>query len=47
MQDDVGFGGGHGKGAHNGAWVVIKCFMHYEQLNAHDTKLQNSIYTIT
>jgi hypothetical protein len=47
MQDDVGFfGSRHDKDAHDGAWVVIKCCIHYEQLNAHGTKLQNSIYVI-
>jgi hypothetical protein len=31
MQDDVVFfGNRHGKGAHDGAWVVIKCFIHYD-----------------
>jgi len=47
MQDDmVFFESRHGKGAHDGAWVVIKHFIPYEQLNAHGTKLQISIYAI-
>jgi hypothetical protein len=31
----------HGKGPHDGVWVVIKCIICCEQLNANGTKLQN------
>ncbi len=40
------FGSRHGKGPHDGVRAVIKCFIHYEQLNVHGTKLQNAIEVI-
>jgi hypothetical protein len=33
------FGSGHGKGPHDGARAIIKCFIQREQLNVHDAKL--------
>jgi hypothetical protein len=35
----VFFGSGHGKGPHDGARTLIKCFIWHEQLNAHGAKL--------
>lgn len=36
------FGSGHGKGPHDGARAIIKCFIRREQLSAHGRKLQNA-----
>jgi hypothetical protein len=33
---------GHGKGPHDGAWVVIKRLLCRKQLNVHGAKLQNA-----
>jgi hypothetical protein len=41
------FGSGHGKGSHDGAFVVIKRFLKREHLNAHKEKLQNANDVVT
>jgi hypothetical protein len=40
------FGFGHGKGLHNGACVVLKCFIWQEQLDVESLELQNAKWIV-